>query len=118
MQRGDILLGEKTIHPIIFLRLESSDQLIGCIITHSNSRRYGDNIKMSDNHFEDRDEQGKTYSIKNESSYFVAIELIKENDYGPFVKAGKLSPIGIQYVESHLKSNQKEKWDDYILRSA
>lgn len=111
---GDILKGKDTNHPIIFLKKENTDFFYGCIITHSNSKRYPINIPMEIQHFEVSNETGQKYEIQFERTHIVKLELIKKNEWGPFKVKGKLTSEGIQFVENQLKNLEPTTWKKYI----
>ena len=112
--KGDILIGRVTVHPIVFLKRETDDQFIGCIITHSTSKRYPDNIGLKPEHFIDRDSTGKNYKIIYDRSYFVGFNTVKKNDWGPFKKVGRLTIAGIEFIESYLTKTEPTLWRNYM----
>jgi len=116
MLKGEIYIGEKTKHPIIFLREENSEQFIGCIITKSKSKTYQNNIALTRDHFEETDKNGNKFQIQFINSHFVNLQLIKKNDWGPFTQTGKLTEKGIQFLETHLKKDNPTLWSDYMKK--
>jgi hypothetical protein len=116
MTKGDILRGRKTNHPIVFLRQINIDQFAACILTHSNNSEFPDNVQLSPDHFLSNDSHGRPFKTQYDNSYFVAIELIKEQDWGPFIKTGRLSQEGIRYIESQIIVLEPLKWAEYILQ--
>jgi len=106
--KGDILEGERTRHPIIFLKEENSDQFIGCIITHSG--RYENNIGLKMTHFKQTDGLGNEYKIQFENSYFINLKIIKINDWGPFIKVRELTREGVSFIENYLNDNRPTLW--------
>jgi hypothetical protein len=112
MRKGDIIRGRKTNHPIIFLRQRNQDQFVGCILTHAND--YQDNVELRPEHFLTADENGNRFRTQHDNSYFVAIELIKEQEWGPFTKTGQLSPQGIEYVDNRLQVLDPQLWIEYV----
>ena len=116
MIKGDIVKGVKTLHPIVFLKREGEDQFIGCIITHSSSADYPNNIGLQPEHFFEKDENEINFEVLYDKSYFVKLSLIKKNDWGPFKTKGKLTQSGIDFIETYLKKTQPTLWRDYIGR--
>ena len=114
MRKGDIVRGRITIHPIIFLRRLNLEQFVGCLLTHSNDSEYPDNIELRPEHFLHHDRAGIQYQTQYDNSYLVAIELIKDLDWGPFTKTGQLSQEGIFFVEDQLQVLEPQKWEDYL----
>lgn len=118
-EKGDILKGslgnynrDKAFHPIIYLgeidenqiSLSKNDFFMGGMITHNSEN---ENVLLEDIHFEqkiDRDPR---------PSYFVNNFLIKRKEWKPFVKVGKLSDIGISFVESKISGTNPQIWEDY-----
>ncbi|MBI1939479.1 MAG: hypothetical protein HYS25_15325 [Ignavibacteriales bacterium] len=116
-KKGDILLGEKTNHPIIYLNKEDDYYFNGCIITHSPTSSYKNNISFLPEHFEMHDEDDNPYRIIYDNSHFVNLKLIKKTEWGPFNKVGKLSRIGIQYLEKYLEKDDSTEWRAYISKN-
>jgi hypothetical protein len=114
MTKGDIIRGRRTNHPIIFLRRLNPEQFVGCILTHARSDNYIDNIQLRPEHFLPTDQNGNRYQTRYDNTYFVAIELIKEQDWGPFTKTGQLSQIGIEFVDAQLQALEPLRWTEYI----
>ncbi len=112
--KGDIIVGNKTNHPIIYLRVENEYSFIGCIITYSNSMKYKNNVSFLPEHFEILDTEKNKFSVVYEDSYFVNLELIKKMEWGPFVKVGKLTRSGIEFLDKQLAKDDPIKWKDYI----
>ena len=107
-------MGKNTFHPIVFLREENADQFIGCIITKSKTETYQNNIAFLPDHFEKNDDNGDKFRTQFINSHFVKLNLIKKKDWGPYIKTGKLSPKGLQFIESHLKNADPTLWADYM----
>lgn len=114
LKKGDIVKGEKTNHPIIYLNEKDEDYFYGCIITHSSKKDYMDNVSLLPEHFEILDENKKPYKTQFENSNFVSRRLIKKNIWGPFKKTGKLSNTGIEFIEKYLKNKTAIVWTEYI----
>jgi hypothetical protein len=111
---GDILLGNKTNHPIIYLRQKDEYSFIGCIITHSNELKFKNNIAFLPEHFEAKDKNNDEYDIVYDNSYFVKLGLIKKMEWGPFQRVGKLTNAGIKHIEKHLGQTNSTEWREYI----
>jgi hypothetical protein len=114
---GDILRGNKTIHPIIYLKQIDEYYFIGCIITHSNEMEYKNNIAFLPEHFETYDKNNNEYDIVFDDSYFVKLELIKKVEWGPFQKVGELTNAGIKHIEKYLEQANLTEWEIYIKKS-
>lgn len=71
----------------------------GIMLTHSEPNGRFDNILMSTDHFK----AGHEASFNQ--THFVNQLFIKFLDWGPFHKAGALTPEGIEFIESHLNTN-------------
>jgi hypothetical protein len=114
MTKGEIYFGKNTRHPIVFLKEENSEQFIGCIITKSKTETYQNNIPMIREHFEETDEKGNKFQTQFINSYFVNLQLIKKDDWGPFTLTGKLTEKGVLFIESHFKKDDPTLWNDYL----
>lgn len=114
MERGDIIRGRSTLHPIVFLGNDNEESFEGCIITHANSENYNNNVALQADHFLQSDENGNSYLVQYDNTYIVGLRLIKYNDWGPFRKCGKLSDSGIEYIENILEGQEATLWDSYI----
>jgi hypothetical protein len=112
--KGDILIGEKTNHPIVYLREKDTDSFIGCIITHSNTNDYKNNITLVPEHFETHNKDKNKYRVRYDGSYFVKLNLIKKTEWGPFTKEGKLTKTGIEFIENNLEKIDPILWREYI----
>lgn len=109
---GDILIGRKTNHPIIYFSDKNIHQFFGCIITHSS--KYSNNIPMNNNHFKVNDESGKLYEIQFENSFVARLKLEKKNEWGPFKKVGKLTDDGKLFIKANVKYESPTTWSEYI----
>ena len=90
-------------HPIIFLEKIDDLQFIGCIISHDPNKG---NIKMSINHFQNKDENGKPYEIQYDDTYLVYKRYIKLAEWiNKSIVAGKLTDEGILFVENQTPKN-------------
>ena len=108
--KGDIILGarrgwKQARHPIIFFSKSDDTFFIGAMITHSDQNS---NMILFDEHFEDK---GK---LDDRPQFVVQQLLLKKRDWGPFVKIGKLSSAGIEYLLQHIADTKPTYWDDYI----
>lgn len=115
--KGEILIGSKTNHPIIYLREKDKTYFIGCIITHSNEKNYRNNVTFLPEHFETHDSDNNEYKVVYEDSYFVNLELIKKMEWGPFTRVGKLTIVGIEHLEKHLGQSDSTEWKEYIKKN-
>lgn len=107
--KGDILVGthrepEKAKHPIIFIEQIDEVMFIGCMLTH---RRRG-NVGLNKNHF------ALNPDDSNRNSFFVNRLLLKENEWGPFEVAGRLSETGIEFLEANLGESEPISWEEAI----
>ena len=116
-KKGDILRGKNTNHPIVYLSDRDEYYFIGCILTHSNTNDYKNNIALLPEHFETHDVNNSKYEVKYDDSYFVNLNLIKKAEWGPFNKVGKLANAGIEFLENHLRQSDLIEWRTYISKS-
>lgn len=116
MIKGEIYFGKGTVHPIVYLREENSEQFIGCIITKAKFDTYQNNIALKREHFEENDESGNKYKTQFINSHFVNLQLIKENEWGPFTISDKLTDLGVYFIETHLKKDNPISWSDYMKK--
>ena len=110
--KGDIIMGEITKHPIIFLGSKNEDEFYGCIITHS--KGYENNIPLKEDFFLQKDDNKTQYKIIYDNSYLVKLKLNKKQEWGPFTKCGQLSNEGINYVNDNLKDLCLDDWVRYL----
>ncbi|MGA9212358.1 hypothetical protein [Kaistella sp.] len=101
--KGDIFWNiKKNQHPIIFLEwIDKPLTFKACILSTENVKG---NIKMEDSHFFLKDYTGKDYTIINKPSYLIKDYSFKKDvDWlkSP-IRAGKLTDIGIRYVEKNI----------------
>ena len=113
MIKGEIYRGRKPRHPIVFIGEKNSDQFIGCMLTHSPSKVFQNNVRLKFSYFDLTDENGEKYSTRFSRSYFVNLKLIKKNDWGPYKLTGKLSQEGIEFIEAFIKEKSSIWWRDY-----
>ncbi len=113
-KKGDILRGKNTNHPIVFLRKKDDDFFFGCIITHSSSQSYQNNFALEAEHFETNDIKGEKYDIQFDKSHVVKLELIKKQEWGPYTAKGKLTDIGVSFIEKLLENSKPTTWAEYI----
>lgn len=114
MERGDIIRGEDTRHPIVFLGNENEESFEGCILTHSTNENYNNNTALQSDHFLQSDENGNSYPFQFEDTYVVGLKLIKYNDWGPYELCGKLSDSGLEFIERLLDGETPILWSSYI----
>ena len=112
MERGDILRGRKTYHPIIFLETIDDDQFKGCVLTHL--KNHSDNFPFQVSHFLEKDTAGNDFKVKFDSSYFVKLVFIKKKEWGPFVKVGQLTQEGLSFIYDQTNGKNPVYWDDYV----
>ncbi|RYJ51095.1 hypothetical protein DR871_014330 [Flavobacterium petrolei] len=110
--KGDIIRGSKTnidesYHPIVYFEEQDGVFFLGGMITHS--KAFG-NIALDDSHFEQKIDN----NIK--TSYFVKNYLIKKQEWAPFVKIGKLSISGIEFITENLENTTPEIWENYLTK--
>ena len=104
-KKGDILRAhdyKNHFHPIIFIQKINEDLFSAGILS---SKPTGTNIKMSPEHFCDKDEDGKPYTIPRDrnNQYLVIEKYKKKSDWVYEQKPkGKLTKEGIHFVESHI----------------
>ena len=112
--KGDIITGVATKHPIIYLEDIDNITFKACIITHADDEQYPDNIRMTEYHFKERDEDGNRYEISYDETFFVSKCLIKKNEWGPYEKKGELTLGGIEFVERMIENERAIYWEYYI----
>ena len=116
MTKGDILKGEKTNHPIVYLNKRDDFYFIGCILTHSSTKEYKNNISLLPQHFETIDENNNNYMVIYDGTYFVKLQLLKKEEWGRYKKVGKLNNSGINFIEMYIKHSDPVAWRDYLSR--
>ena len=115
-EKGDIIRGsEKSFdgayHPIVYLG-GSVQSPIGVVITHSDN--YPCNKQMEREYFQ---ETGNWFSNERKS-YIIAHKFQKLEDWGPYSKVGKLTDVGLAFVESHVKNIGSETYFDYVKKTS
>jgi len=113
-EKGDIFVGKVTIHPIVYLEDKSLEEFYGCMVTHSTTEDYNNNVSFQQEHFIERDENNNPYRLQYHKSYFTALKLIKKNDWGPFTKVGQLSVAGLDFVERNKADLKGISWRMYM----
>ncbi len=103
-EKGDIFLNKDSgQHPIIFIEwIEKFETFKGYIIS---SMKVGSNLLMEDDHFCKEDDLGKKYTIVNKPSYLIIDHAFKKKmEWLKDVnKSGKLTELGIEFVEKYEK---------------
>jgi len=102
---GDIVSSNITNHPIVYID-SYFDDFIGCLITHSTTDEYSDNIGLRKSDF--IIEEG--FSVIYDDSYFVSKKTIKKAEWGPFEKVGQISKYGIKLIKSYIKNKESQLW--------
>ncbi len=115
--KGDIIKGAKTRHPIIYLEDRDQDTFRGLVITHSQTENYSDNIQLQKQHFENQDENGSPFEVVFDNSFVVGKYMIKRNDWGPYTKKGQLTEIGILYIEEKIAEEDSVYWNIYTQQT-
>jgi len=116
--RGDILEAThreliEGFHYIIFYDGHSNNDFIGGMITHSGINQ---NKPMSEEHFNEADENGNIYKIQYDNTYLVNAKLIKPNKWGPYKKVGTLTNEGIAFLEDTIEHLPLETFGDYYYK--
>ena len=116
-KKGDLISGsergrDKAFHCIVFLDGIDVDSFVGAVLTHSS--RYKNNILMEDGHFEKVTPENKEYKFKFDDTYLVEGRFIKLQNWGPFEKIGKLTSIGLEFLDSKISLKEIMLWDEYI----
>jgi hypothetical protein len=88
---------------------DGSTDFSGIMLTHSQPNEQFDNILMSINHFEEGHE------VSFNGTHFVNQLFIKFQGWGPFHKAGALTPEGIEFIESNLSDAATVSYDEYVI---
>jgi len=107
---GDILLGTSRAraearHRVVYLS-GSSENPVGVVLTHSN--KFPCNIEMKPEHIES--------GTDKEPQYFVAHQIQKLSEWGPYERIGNLSSQGVGFVIANL-SHDIVTWDEYLTRT-
>lgn len=118
MEKGDILKGAKrgrdaAFHFIVFLDGNDSESFVGAVLTHSESKKYGDNTLMLVEHFKKTSEENKPFAFQFDDTHLVKGRFIKLQNWGPFEKIGELTQEGIKFVESETGALGPMLWDEY-----
>lgn len=113
-KKGDILIGVKTVHPIIFLQKVDEYFFYGCMLTHANTNNYKNNIALLSKHFKKYDDNGNKFKVTYDDTYIVNLTLIKKTEWGPFEKAGELTKEGIDFIENQLRHSNTIEWRKYL----
>src|SRR5688572_9149082 len=100
-------------HFIIFFDGPENGDFIGGMVTSQINK----NVPMKEFHFEKNAENGNQYKFQFKNTNLVIAKLIKFDKWGPFTKIGKLTNLGIKFVESTIGHLHEETWEDYLLRS-
>ncbi len=116
-EKGDIISGfkrgrDEAFHFIVFLDGRDTDSFIGAVLTHSS--RYKNNTLMEDGHFEKVTSENKEYKFKFDNTYLVEGRFIKLQDWKPFEKIGKLTNLGVEFLDSKISLKEIMLWDEYI----
>lgn len=115
--KGDIIYGRRksdAIHPIIYLADKDSFFFYGAMITHSSQN---ENILMKPEHFFEYNENHKKFEVQFHNSSIVNCTLLKKNEWFPFRLVGRLTDLGIEFVEFHLKLETAITWEEYLLNN-
>lgn len=112
-KKGDIIRGEKdkphqAWHYIIYLA-GSAHAPIGAVFTHSGNDKYRCNKLMQPEHFE----ESEKWFNKKRKSYLIAHKFQKLELWGPYCKVGKLTDVGLQFVEGLVVSLASEAYSEY-----
>jgi len=113
--KGDILKSkhEDAVHPIIFLEGYDDSYFIGAMISTKGPERHLDSIPMEKEHFEEIDENGEVYEIYFGPSFLVDALLLKEHRWKPFDKTGRLTPVGVEFVQDRIMGKYPMLWKEY-----
>lgn len=82
------------------------------MLTKSNN--HADNILMAEEHFKKVDLDGKKYEFSFNNTHLVNTELIKKDEWKPFMKVGELTDEGIKFVESKISDRDPMFWEGYL----
>lgn len=69
----------------------------GIMLTHRGPNKRFANILMAANHFENG------YEVGFSNTHFVNQVFIKFYNWGPFELVGRLTPVGVEFIESRLQ---------------
>ena len=112
--KGDIINGEVTGHPIVFLEKLDEYNFAGCMLTHRRPGPGYENIALKEEHFEQIDNTGKKYEFLFGETHFVKVRLLKEAAWGPFKKIGEVTEEGMNYLETKLEGQEPINWHHYL----
>ena len=110
LQKGDIVRGRQTRHPIVYLGELNEFEFKGCFITHSAGYKINKGLKES--YFCKKDERGNEYEIQYEKTYVCRCLLVKKNEWGPYTKVGQLTDEGVQFIENAINGQGAIVWND------
>jgi hypothetical protein len=115
MKRGEIFR-VKTPHPFGYRHSfvfwdDNGGSYLGLMLTHSDQKRYADNIPLEDVHFD------PSYKFQNENTYFVQCMLIKDIPAIELEKCGELTDVGIKYIDSHMPNMRMDTWGGYLKKN-
>lgn len=114
-KKGDIIRGEKdkrhqARHFVIYLE-GSARAPIGAVFTHSGN--YSCNKLMQSEYFE----ESKKWFDEKQESYLIAHKFQKLEGWGPYCKVGKLTDIGLRFVEELVGNFDSEPYSEYERRT-
>lgn len=112
MNKGEIFVGRETTHPFIFIEPQNENEFFVIVLTHSHIKKIGDDIQMTQEHFEMADESGEKYHLQFDNTLVHRRQLIKKNDWGPFVKVGNLTSIGNEFIDEHIDDFEPFGWGE------
>jgi hypothetical protein len=110
MKKGDIFWAtdkSKHQHPIVFLKTLSEGRFSACILS---SKVTEGNVKMSENDFLKKDEDGKKYVIVFNNSHLVPDRVFEKDEFwlSSKIPKGRLSESGIELVEKYTNGISSE----------
>lgn len=116
MEKGDIIHGLNNLdgkHRIIFLENHDEYSFVGAMVTHSPN--FPENVPMESEHFEKTDAEGNEYTFKPENTYLVGRKLLKRQEWAPFMKLGKLTPQGVEFIDKILSGTTPVFWEEHRI---
>lgn len=109
--KGDILLPSIRVakkdwlnglyHPAVVwdVQYDGNTDFRGIMITHAGPSKSFTNVLMDASHFE------TGHEVKFSNSHFVNQIFMKFQNWGPFELVGRLTPVGIKFIENKLTVN-------------
>jgi hypothetical protein len=120
-QKGDIVRGtdhtkQTAWHPIVYLGDDLNHDFIGVILTKSG--RWNNNIPLPSHFIESHGEDGRKHEFQYRNTHLVRLRLIKPSEWAPYFKIGRITPEGIEFIESEIDGMEPLSWAEYEQQQA